>query len=330
MEVCGSCGAPLHGGNLACPACNWLVHGERLKQLAAEAQEQETRGEPGEALARWREALEILPPQSAQHRKITERTERLSQAIAAPTVTLRPQKPAWVKRFGPFGGAALLLWKLKFVLVAVLSKAKLLLLGLTKISTLLSMVVSFGAYWALFGWRFGLGLVGSIYVHEMGHVAAMRRFGMPASAPMFIPGFGAFVRLKAHPTTPVEDARIGLAGPLWGLGGTIVTFAIGTWLRSPIWLAIAHTAAWINLFNLLPVWQLDGGRAFAAVAKLGRVLVATVYLAVWAYTREGLLVLLAIVAYARALEKNGPTTSDRTTIVQLTALAVLLGLLAVR
>src|SRR3989454_12639768 len=80
------------------------------------------------------------------------------------------------------------------------------------------MLLSAGVYWAAWGWKFALGVVLSIYVHEMGHVQALQRYGIKATAPMFIPGVGAVVRLKQYPASPREDARVGLAGPLGGLG----------------------------------------------------------------------------------------------------------------
>src|SRR5204862_5456159 len=122
---------------------------------------------------------------------------------------------------------ALLLVKFKSVLLIVLTKGKFLLLGLTKLPTLLSMLAWIGVYWSLWGWRFALGMGVSIYIHEMGHVWMLRRFGIRATAPMFIPGFGALVRLQQHPTTVVADARIGLAGPVWALGAA----AAGSGLR---------------------------------------------------------------------------------------------------
>src|SRR4029079_16405953 len=130
---------------------------------------------------------------------------------------------------------AAVLWKLKTVLLVLLGKGKQLLLGFSKAGTVLTMLLSFGAYWALWGWKFAAGLVLSIYVHEMGHVAALRRFGIPATAPMFIPGLGAFVRLKQPPATAIEDARVGLAGPRWGLGATIVAAALGAATGAPVW-----------------------------------------------------------------------------------------------
>ena len=138
------------------------------------------------------------------------------QTAAAPQLP-PPSPPAGgegKKRLGVIGTIGALLFKFKTVGLLILTKGKLVLLGLTKLNTLLSMLVSIGVYWALYGWKFGLGFVLSIYVHEMGHVMALARYGIPASPPMFIPGFGAFVRLKAYPASAGEDARVGLAGPL--------------------------------------------------------------------------------------------------------------------
>ena len=124
------------------------------------------------------------------------------------------------------------------------------------------MLLSMGVYWTAWGWRFALGLVLSIYIHEMGHVAALQRYGIKATAPMFIPGFGAMVRLNQYPANPAEDARVGLAGPLWGLGAAVFAYAVFLATAIPFWAAIARTGALINLFNLLPIWQLDGGRGY--------------------------------------------------------------------
>jgi Zn-dependent protease len=92
----------------------------------------------------------------------------------------------------------LFIWKFKVVLSFILTKGKLLLLGLTKGPTFLSMLLSVGVYWTAWGWRFAVGVVESIYVHAMGHVAMLRRFGIPATAPMFIPGFGGMWFLTAE------------------------------------------------------------------------------------------------------------------------------------
>ena len=93
-----------------------------------------------------------------------------------------------------------------------IGKLKFLLLGLTKLSTFASMFGFIAVYWSIHGWPLAVGLAGSIYIHEMGHVAMLRRLGIQAGAPLFIPGVGALVMLKEHVTDPIVDARIGLAG----------------------------------------------------------------------------------------------------------------------
>src|SRR5262249_35422736 len=157
---------------------------------------------------------------------------------------------------GPLG---ILLWKFKAVGLLLLTKGKLILLGLTKLSTLTTMLGAMGVYWALYGWKFAVGLVLAIYIHEMGHVWELRRFGIAATAPVFIPGFGALVMLKQRPPTVGQDARVGLAGPIWGMVTACATLALFWATNAPIWAALTRFGAWINLFNLIPVWQLDGG-----------------------------------------------------------------------
>lgn len=328
---CTKCGADLPSALLACPRCGQLVHATELKRLAAEAEAAQSAGNSAAALTAWRSALPLLPASTRQHQVVRERVEALSRTVSAPAAASRPA-PDWIKRLGPLGGIALFLWKFKFLALAILSKAKFLFLGLTKASTLFSMLLAMGAYWALYGWKFGVGFIALIYVHEMGHVAALRRFGIPATAPMFIPGVGAFVRMNSHPATAVEDATVGLAGPLWGLGATLLCFAI--WMASgggaSAWGALVHAGAWVNLFNLLPVWQLDGSRGFAALSQRQRWLIAGAFALAWALSSEGLLILLALVAAARAFSKQAPAEGegDRGTLLTFLMLIALLSFLA--
>jgi Zn-dependent protease len=143
-----------------------------------------------------------------------------------------------------FGG---ILFKLKFFTVAG------------------SMIVSVGAYALLGGWWFGLGLVLLIFVHEMGHVIELRHQGVPASAPLFIPFFGAVVGMKKMPENAWKEARVALAGPLLGTLGALVVWGLGAYYNSNFLIAMAFVGFLINLFNLLPVVPLDGGRAVAAL-----------------------------------------------------------------
>ena len=220
-------------------------------------------------------------------------------------------------------------WKFKVFALYALTQSKVLLLGFTKIGTVLSMLVSLGVYWSALGWKFGLGFIGSIYIHEMGHVAALRRYGIAANPPMFIPGFGALVRLKQYPRTPEEDARVGLAGPIWGLGAAVAAYALFLVTGGALWGAIARTGAWMNLFNLIPVWQLDGSRGFRALSRQQRWAVVLLSACAWFVTREAMLLLLALSAGFRAWSsKEAPPRGDKRTLGEFALLVVALGALA--
>jgi Zn-dependent protease len=308
---CPDCGTEVPPSFLTCPSCHRLVHSESLKTLAQEADRAQSAGDLLAARNAWRQALDLLPRGSRQATTVSEKVAELNQQLAAnPAVGADPDKPSWAKRAGPLGAAGLVLWKLKFLLLGVLGKGKLLLLGLTKSTTLLTMILSMGVYWTAWGWRFALGFVLSIYVHEMGHVAALQRYGIKATAPMFIPGFGAVVRLNQYPASPAEDARVGLAGPLWGLGAAAFAYAVFLATGSSFWAAIARTGALVNLFNLIPVWQLDGSRGYSALSS-GQRWVLTASLAVaWFATGETLLLLIGGVAAARAWGGRGAEVPD--------------------
>lgn len=217
-----------------------------------------------------------------------------------------------------------LLFKFKFVAAFLLTKAKLLFTGLTKAGTLFSMLASIGVYWAAWGWQFALGLVLSIYVHEMGHVAAIKRLGLSASMPMFIPGLGAFIRLQQRIEDPRQDARVGLAGPIWGLGAALASWGISLATGMQIFAAIAKVGAWINLFNLLPVWQLDGSRAFHALSRLQRILAVAALVVAWALSHEGLLLLVAIVGVFRLFERRELNVADWRTFFEFVGLTAAL------
>lgn len=318
-----------------CPVCRRLVHAEPLRRQVAEADRHEATGDVRAALATLRSALALLPADSRQHALLSERATRLSDRIdsgavpAAPprtTATADAGSGAW-KIGGAIGGLALLGWKLEALVVFLLTKAKLLVLGLGKATTLFSMLLSLGLYWSLWGIWFALGLVLSIYVHEMGHVSALRRFGIQASAPMFLPGFGALVRMKQYPHTRREDARIGLAGPAWGLGAALATLLAYTVVGHPLLAAVASVGAWINLFNLVPAWTLDGGRGFRALSRPQRWIAVAVIALAWAITQEGLLVLLGMAAVVQAFAKAAPAPGDRRALLTYAGLVVALAVL---
>ena len=182
----------------------------------------------------------------------------LSEAPLSP----RPDKPdqSLLRRIG---GAivAVLALLLKF------GKAALLLLGKVKfLGTAASMLVSIGAYALIWGWKFGAVFVALLLVHEMGHVIQLRREGVKASAPMFIPFLGAFVAMKELPKDAGAEARVGLAGPVLGTVGCLVPLAVWLATGEDFWQAATFIGFFLNLFNLLPVLPLDGGRAMAALS----------------------------------------------------------------
>jgi Zn-dependent protease len=149
------------------------------------------------------------------------------------------------------------------------AKAKLLLVALPKLklfTTSGSMLVSIVAYQLIFGWAFSVGFVLLLLLHELGHVFQLRREGIKASAPMFIPFLGAVISAKSMGDDAGAEARVGLAGPILGSIATLVP--LGIWLAtgSHLWQALAFIGFFINLFNLLPILPLDGGRAMAALS----------------------------------------------------------------
>src|SRR5262249_51632680 len=148
-------------------------------------------------------------------------------------------------------------------------------------------------------------------VHEMGHVAALRRFGIRAGAPLFIPGLGALIRVRQTLPDARADARVGLAGPVWGLFGALATYAAALATDSPLLAAIARFAAWINLFNLMPFWQLDGSRGFRSMSRPERWFSTMIIAVMWSVTGESLLVILLIVACLDALSLPPAKEPDR-------------------
>src|ERR1700736_228794 len=133
--------------------------------------------------------------------------------------------------------------------------------------TLISLVVSFGGYALFYGPWFAVALLTMIFVHEMGHVVEIRRQGMQATAPIFIPFLGAAIFQRSHPTDALKQAQIGIAGPIAGTIGATVAFALYGTLHSPVLLLAALIGFYINLFNLIPVWQLDGAWILAPESK---------------------------------------------------------------
>ena len=154
-------------------------------------------------------------------------------------------------------------------LVALLARFKAALLLLPKLKLFASsgtILVSLAAYALLWGWSFAAGFIALLFVHEMGHVIALRREGLRASAPMFIPFMGAVIAARSLGRNALAEARVGLAGPILGSVGAAACVLVWHATGNDMWRALAFTGFFLNLFNLLPVVPLDGGRAMAAMA----------------------------------------------------------------
>jgi Zn-dependent protease len=170
-----------------------------------------------------------------------------------------PPQQSFIKRkLAPLGAAIL----------AFLAKVKTIILFLPKVKLLATagtMAVSILAYGSIWGFPFALGFVVLLLVHEMGHVIVLRREGVKATAPMFIPFLGAVISARSLGDNAAAEARVGLAGPVLGSIGAAACIVIWQATGNDFWRALAYTGFFLNLFNLLPVVPLDGGRAMAAM-----------------------------------------------------------------
>ena len=176
-------------------------------------------------------------------------------------VVRAPRRDPWLKRaLGPIGAAILfIVTKLKFVLAA--------LKGVKFLGTGVSALVSIGAYALYFPWQFAVGLVALIFIHEMGHVIVLRGYGVRATAPIFIPFLGALIGMKQLPKNAVMEAYVGLGGPVIGSLGAVAAYGIYLLDGHRLFLALAYIGILLNLFNLLPILPLDGGRAVGAISR---------------------------------------------------------------
>lgn len=148
-------------------------------------------------------------------------------------------------------GALFLLGKLKFLG---------LLASVLKLKTLATMLLSIVMYAAGWGWPFAVGFVLLIFVHELGHAIVLRREGIPAGAPVFIPFLGAFIAMKGQPRDAYVEAKVAIGGPVLGSLGAWAVLAAGLAFERPFLVTLGHTGILLNLFNLIPVSPLDGGR----------------------------------------------------------------------
>lgn len=179
-------------------------------------------------------------------------------------------------------------------------KMLLALLGAAKFGKVLltggTMALSVAVYATIFGWRYAAGFVALLFVHEMGHFVAARQRGLEVGAPTFIPFVGAWIQLKSQLRDAETEAYVGLAGPLVGTLGALACYFAARELGAGWLLAVAYAGFFLNLFNLIPVPPLDGGRITAAISPQLWLVGVPVLVAVFLWRPSPLLILLALVA----------------------------------
>jgi len=282
-------------GLLACSNCGRFTHAEQLQELATRARQMVAIGQLQTAKELWQAALRMLPPDANEYRAVMREIDTLERR-------LNPKSADWKKRLGPLG-----------VLLAFLAKFKGgVLLLLTKGKMLLSLFTFFALYWAMFGWWFALGMCGSIFIHELGHYLTVRRFGFSAELPMFIPGFGAYVKWNGANVDPGVRAQISLAGPLFGLVSGLLSYGLFLSTGHGVWLAVAHFAGWLNLLNLIPVSIFDGGSAMTALGRQERIAVLLVSVAMFFIFSDFLFLLVAAGTAYRIWRRDFPAQGRQT------------------
>ena len=315
IRECPSCGHSLVLGATACPECHTLIYGADLNALAHDAKALEAKGDYAQAREVWNRSLPLLPPDSKQAEWIHDHVRALEVAQAGREEAAARQNHPIARKLGPLAPLAI-----------VLAKSKGLLLALFKLKFLFSFFWFIVLYAAFFGWRFGVGIAVSILVHEMGHYIDIKRRGLPAEMPVFLPGLGAYVQWDAMGVTKRQRAQISLAGPLAGWIAAGCCYWLYAHTHQPVWAALARTGAVLNVLNLIPVWFLDGAKAVDALGMVERLGLLAVALGLWLYTQQGIFFLVGAGIGWRLFTKDKPTEDDWSTWLYFVAVLVALGL----
>lgn len=298
LRACSRCSGDLPFGALECERCHALVHSVKLDQLSTEAKAFEAQKEFRQAREQWLLCLPLLPPQSKQADWIRDHARAL--AAAADDQAAPESDNKWAQKLGPVGPVAILLAKGKVVLGAIF-----------KLKFLLSFFAFFGVYATFYGARFGLGFACLILIHEMGHFIDIKRRGLPADMPVFLPGLGAYVRWRALGVSLGTRAAVSLAGPLAGAAASAACGVLWWKTGNGVWAGLASTSALLNVLNLIPVWVLDGGQAALALSKLERIGLLTLSLALWLVLSQSVFFLVAAGSGYRVFTKDMPAHHDR-------------------
>ena len=307
---CPNCRHWLPEGTLACPDCATLAYGPHLNRIGAAAAAAEKEGKLNDSRALWTEALSWLPNDAAQAEQIRQHIGTLGSRQA----TADDRRARWTKRLGPFAP-----------ILFALAKFKSALFLLFKLKFLLGFVGFFGLYWALYGSKFALGFTLSILVHELGHYIAVRRRGLKADLPMFLPGLGAYVRWYNQGLPLPALASIALAGPLFGFFAALACVGLLLTTHQPVFQALAYTGAWVNLLNLIPVLGLDGAQATYALSRLQRGLMLAACVVLFALMHEFVFLFIGLGMLYRMFTNDAPAQDSNRTLAAYLGLLFILG-----
>jgi Zn-dependent protease len=315
MGSCRACGAALDDEALSCPSCHTLTHEDELTRLRTEALALERNGQFASARHKWLRMLHYLPPNTKQVGWLVTRIQELEGVANTGSPAAESRGPRWLARLGPIAPILLAIFKGKG------------LLALFNAKSLVSLGLFIGVYGQQFGWAFGAGFAVAILIHEMGHYIDIRRRGLPADMPVFLPGLGAYVRWRALGVSSVVRAEVSLAGPLAGLLAAIACAIIWAITGSPFWAALARAGAWLNVLNLTPVWALDGGQAATVLDRSQRLMLLTVAALLWLSLGEGVFLLVALGAVWRLLfTRDLPAQPSRSTAIYFAGVLAALGI----
>lgn len=174
-----------------------------------------------------------------------------------------PSQNRFKKWLAPLAVVGVLLWKFKSLLVSLLKFGKFIPAMLKTGGTMFLSIWVYAVFW---GWKFAVGFVLLLFVHECGHLIVARRFGLNVSAPMFIPFVGALILLRDAPRNAWVESSVGIGGPILGSLGAVACYAIYLATGQLLFAALAYTGFFLNLFNLAPIGFLDGGRIVTAIS----------------------------------------------------------------
>jgi Zn-dependent protease len=280
-----------------------------VEKLAAQARELEARRDFTAARQRWLSVLPLLPSVSQQAQWIRGHANDLESSAAHPSVLpdrSDVNKRTWAKRLAPLGAAA-----------AILAKFKTALFALLKFKFLLSFAAFLGVYWAAWGMKFGVGFGLLVLIHEMGHFVEIKRRGLPADMPVFLPGLGAYVRWQAMGVPLGTRSAIALAGPCAGFLASVACGLVWWQTGDPFWAAMARTSAWFNALNLVPILILDGGHAAQALSKMEKGLLTAASAGLYYGTRESVFIFVGLGAAWQVVKTMLVARPAKATITQL-------------